>query len=84
MPAVLSRPAYTLREVARFLAIHVDTLRGWVRDGTVPTMKLGGRHYVAKAWLEALRDGTLPPAQPKEAATTADPRNANESEDVGE
>lgn len=54
----------TLDEVAAYLRIHVDTVRRWAREGTLPAVKLGKAYRVNSGdlqswWKERLaRQGT--------------------------
>jgi excisionase family DNA binding protein len=47
----------TLEEVAAYLRVHVDTVRRWAREGSLPAVKLGKAYRVAhsdlKAWWQA-------------------------------
>lgn len=36
----------TLEEVAAYLRIHIDTVRRWAREGTLPAVKLGKAYRV--------------------------------------
>jgi len=43
---------YTVAEVARFLRKHVNTVYGWIADGTLQAEKIGGTYYVPR-WVLA-------------------------------
>ncbi len=37
---------YKLEEVAAILGVHVMTVRRWVRDGTLPSKRIGRLYFV--------------------------------------
>lgn len=43
----------TLKEVAAYLRIHVDTVRRWARQGTLPAVKLGKAYRVNSGDLQS-------------------------------
>ena len=44
------RPAYLRApEIAALLGLSVRTVRRWIEDGTLPSLKLGGARLVAEA-----------------------------------
>ncbi len=43
----------TLEEVAAYLRVHVDTVRRWAREGTLPAVKLGKAYRVTHADLQS-------------------------------
>lgn len=40
------------RQIAELLGITERTIRRWIADGTLPSVKLGGARLVARATLE--------------------------------
>ena len=39
-------------EISQFLGLSTRTIRRWIADGTLPSVKLGGARLVARATLE--------------------------------
>ena len=57
----------SLNEAADRLGIHISTIRAWVREGRVPSYRLGKR-FARVSWEELLeRMGTASQPVPKEA-----------------
>ncbi len=57
----LAEPAvYTVVEVAQLLSLSRGTAYAFVRNGTIPALRLGGRWVVPRArfhaWLDSLED----------------------------
>ncbi|MGW9550703.1 helix-turn-helix domain-containing protein [Citricoccus zhacaiensis] len=56
----------TVEEVAGELRVHENTVRGYLRDGSIPSTKLGGVYRVARAALdEWMANGGKPRQEPK-------------------
>lgn len=52
-----AEPWYGLEEIAEHLGVHKDTIRAWIKKGTIPYYKIG-RQYKFKltevdAWVES-------------------------------
>ncbi|MBT2773790.1 helix-turn-helix domain-containing protein [Halomonas sp. ISL-60] len=47
-------------EAAKELACHPATVSRWVKDGTLPGLKIGGKTYVNKQALQAMIAGDAP------------------------
>ncbi len=47
-------PAYTVREVAKMLKLHPDTVRVMIRNKKIPAVKVGGTYRVRKSVVEHL------------------------------
>jgi len=45
---------YRAREIADQLGVTVRTVRRWIADGTLPSIRIGGARFVAKADLGRL------------------------------
>src|SRR5688572_8280690 len=58
---------YTVDEVAQVLGVHVKTVRGYVRAGTLPATRLGKRYRIAAADL-ATFTGQVPAPPARESA----------------
>jgi len=43
---------YTTQEVADFLRVHVGTVRRWIEEGKIETVKFGKRHLIKKEELQ--------------------------------
>ncbi|KHL15065.1 UNVERIFIED_CONTAM: hypothetical protein LK11_22760 [Mumia flava] len=61
---------YSTDEVAALLDLHVRTVRGYVRDGRLPAVRIGKQYRIAHADVVALTGGRLPPG----SAPRTDPR----------
>lgn len=52
------RAVYTVKEVAHMLSLSLGGTYALVRDGTIPSLKMGGRWVIPKrrfhAWLDGL------------------------------
>lgn len=53
-PVALPRLAYSPREVALALGIHLNTVYKLLRNGQIPHVRIGGRCFVSRWALEAL------------------------------
>ncbi|MEU0781330.1 helix-turn-helix domain-containing protein [Streptomyces sp. NPDC006173] len=62
---------YSTEEVAEMLGLHVRTVRGYVRDGRLPAVRIGKQYRIAAADVDSLTEGRTPaPA----AAASGSPR----------
>ena len=57
-------------EIARLLPIDVRTVRRWIKDGTLPSVKVGGARLVPVGDLEKVLTGAVrqefdPPDKPR-------------------
>jgi excisionase family DNA binding protein len=70
----MSQLMYSTEEVAAALGLHVRTVRGYVRDGLLPAVRIGKQYRIAGADLDAFtaRPAATPPAGTP--ATAARPR----------
>ncbi|WP_067570557.1 helix-turn-helix domain-containing protein [Nocardia acidivorans] len=53
---------YSVEEVAERLGLHVRTVRGYVRDGKLPAVRIGKQYRIAQADLEAFTGRPVPDA----------------------
>ncbi|MFD6293886.1 helix-turn-helix domain-containing protein [Streptomyces sp. NPDC060235] len=51
---------YSTEEVAEMLGLHVRTVRGYVRDGLLPAVRIGKQYRIAAADVDALTEGRTP------------------------
>ncbi|MBF6331749.1 helix-turn-helix domain-containing protein [Nocardia transvalensis] len=51
---------YSVEEVAERLGLHVRTVRGYVRDGRLPAVRIGKQYRIAHADLEAFTGRPVP------------------------
>jgi len=58
---------YSVQDVADRLGLHVRTVRGYVRDGRLPAVRIGKQYRITQAALEAFTGGPVP-AAPGESA----------------
>ena len=49
---------FRAREIAAFTGVALRTVRRWIADGTLPSVKLGGARLVAKSDLARLLGST--------------------------
>lgn len=49
------RRFYGMKYAAQLFGVHPGTTKRWVKTGKVPGKKIGGRYYVAKEAIEALK-----------------------------
>lgn len=55
LPSPPPRPSYLrARAVAELLDVDVRTVRRWIADGTLPSVRIGGARLVAEADLKRL------------------------------
>lgn len=47
-------PLYTLPEVAKYLRVHPRTALRWVREGSLPAVRVGKRFRVRRSTIDAL------------------------------
>ncbi|NES13663.1 helix-turn-helix domain-containing protein [Micromonospora sp. PPF5-17] len=57
---------YSVEQVAALLGLHVRTVRGYIRAGRLPAVRIGKQYRIARADLDALtgRPGPAAPAGP--------------------
>ncbi|MFF2557058.1 helix-turn-helix domain-containing protein [Nocardia sp. NPDC058058] len=53
---------YSVEDVAERLGLHVRTVRGYVRDGKLPAVRIGKQYRIAHADLEAFTGRPVPEA----------------------
>lgn len=58
-----------LNEVARRLGLKVQTVRLWVKRGTLYAVRVGGRWYTSEKCLNAMAITPQPPSQSEQPAT---------------
>lgn len=51
---------YSADEVADLLGLHVRTVRGYVRDGRLPAVRIGKQYRISEADLRKLTGGNAP------------------------
>jgi excisionase family DNA binding protein len=49
----------TVREVAREIRIHANTVYAAVKRGDIPSIRVGRRVLVPRSWLKRVRDGEI-------------------------
>ncbi|MBP2471299.1 excisionase family DNA binding protein [Crossiella equi] len=60
----MSNELYSVEHVAHVLGLHVKTVRGYVREGKLPAVRIGKQYRIARADLEAFTGSTAaPPAR---------------------
>jgi excisionase family DNA binding protein len=57
-------------DIARLIGISIRTVRRWIADEIIPSVKLGGSRLVARADLERLLCPALEPAEHAEDKET--------------
>jgi excisionase family DNA binding protein len=60
----MSAVLYSVDDVAEKLGLHVRTVRGYVRDGRLPAVRIGKQYRIAPEDLEALTGGRVPADPP--------------------
>lgn len=56
---------FSVEQVADLLGLHVRTVRGYIRSGRLPAVRIGKQYRIARADLDALTGGVRPaPAGP--------------------
>ncbi|SDU69359.1 DNA binding domain-containing protein, excisionase family [Jiangella alkaliphila] len=61
---------YSAEDVAELLGLHVRTVRGYVRDGRLPAVRIGKQYRIAAEDVDALTGGRTAAARPEPAATS--------------
>lgn len=56
--AAITPLAYSRQQAADLMGVHVRTIDKWIREGTLRSVMVGGRRYIARTTLEALLEGT--------------------------
>ncbi|WP_036438551.1 helix-turn-helix domain-containing protein [Mycobacterium sp. URHB0044] len=58
---------YSAEEVAEVLGLHVRTVRGYVRDGRLPAVRIGKQYRIAEQDLREFTGGgqTIPATEPR-------------------
>lgn len=51
---------YSVQDVADRLGLHVRTVRGYVRDGRLPAVRIGKQYRITQSALEAFTGGPVP------------------------
>lgn len=75
---LLNHEFLTSKETQQLLRISESTMARWIADGTVPSLKLGGRRLIPRAAVEAVlaypldRDAGRGPAASPSPHPTAD------------
>ncbi|MET8865415.1 helix-turn-helix domain-containing protein [Nonomuraea sp. NPDC004580] len=63
---------YTVDQVAGLLGLHVKTVRGYIRDGRLPAVRIGKQYRIAKDELAAFTGlPAEPPSSPRHAEATS-------------
>ncbi len=55
----------SVEQVAERLGLHVRTVRGYIRDGRLPAVRIGKQYRIARADLDAFTGRPLAPARPR-------------------
>jgi excisionase family DNA binding protein len=54
----MAEPMHSAEEAARILGLQVRTVRGYLRDGRLPGVRIGKQYRIARSDLEAFTAGT--------------------------
>ncbi|MEY8037961.1 helix-turn-helix domain-containing protein [Saccharopolyspora cebuensis] len=62
----MTEEMYSVEQVADLLGLHVRTVRGYIRSGRLPAVRIGKQYRIARTDLDALTGRTAPerPAGP--------------------
>jgi excisionase family DNA binding protein len=63
---------YSVEQVADRLGLHVRTVRGYIRDGRLPAVRIGKQYRIAQPDLDALTGRPPTPAPRVEVSTVAE------------
>jgi excisionase family DNA binding protein len=58
----MNEELFSVEQVADRLGLHVRTVRAYVRDGRLKAVRIGKQYRIARADLEALTGGPVPPS----------------------
>lgn len=61
---------YSVQDVADRLGLHVRTVRGYVRDGRLPAVRIGKQYRITRSALEAFTGGPVPATAGESARRT--------------
>lgn len=63
---------YSAEQVAEILGLHVRTVRGYIRDGRLPAMRVGKQYRIAEPDLRAFAGlaTAAPPSSPRATVST--------------
>jgi excisionase family DNA binding protein len=65
-------------DIARLIGISIRTVRRWIADEIIPSVKLGGSRLVARADLDRLLCSPFDPAEEAHDGTKEDARESGE------
>ncbi|GAB3082975.1 helix-turn-helix domain-containing protein [Micromonospora schwarzwaldensis] len=60
----MSNDMYSVEQVAARLGLHVRTVRGYIRTGRLPAVRIGKQYRITRADLDAFTGTPAPPAGP--------------------
>ena len=64
----MTEQLFTTEDAAKFLRVHVETVRFWIRTGRLAAIKVGRHWRVKRVDLERIAErGTVEPGRVKEA-----------------
>ena len=66
------------RDIARLTGASIRTVRRWIADEIIPSVKLGGSRLVARTDLDRLLCSPFDPAEEARDGTTEDARESGE------
>ena len=67
----MTEQLYSAEEAAQILGLQVRTVRGYLRDGRLPGVRIGKQYRIARVDLEAFTGGGSASAPPSLAAVSA-------------
>ncbi|MBX3705034.1 MAG: helix-turn-helix domain-containing protein [Pseudomonadales bacterium] len=73
----------SLDQVAEILGLHVRTVRGWVREGRLPAVRIGKQYRVAREDLATLAGRSVPAAEPVRRARHVEASSIVEIDAIG-
>jgi PTS system nitrogen regulatory IIA component len=59
----MDEPYVPIEELAKHFSVSVSTVRGWIRENTIPTLKIGGVYRFRKSEVEAVFKQRLQPTE---------------------
>jgi PTS system nitrogen regulatory IIA component len=66
----MDEPYVPIEELAKHFSVSVSTVRGWIRENTIPTLKIGGVYRFRKSEVETVFKQRLQPTEVGEAIPT--------------
>ena len=79
----MQKDLYTVTEVAQLLGLHVKTVRNYVRDGRLKSIRIGKQYRIAKTDLESFTGSALSAAHKVQAPRSMEVSSIVQIDSIG-